>query len=226
MTGETLPAEQKYSKEQLDLIKNLFAKGCSEDELALFVTLARTYQLDPFKNQIWCVKYGSGQARVFTGRDGFLEIAHRSGQFDGMESGVKEEAGRTLGWAQVHRKDMTHPFYVEVDLAEYKREYGPNVPKEHRIWETKPRTMIQKVAESQALRKAFSASGLYSPEEFGEEEKKPEMKNVTPDKPQAAIQEPKAQPPIIDADKPPEKKKRQVKVGGKWMDEDKADLIR
>jgi phage recombination protein Bet len=211
----------EFSTKQLDLIKNLFAKGCTEDEFALFVTLARTYHLDPFKNQIWCVKYGPGQARVFTGRDGFLEIAHRSGQFDGMESGVRDkigEEGKIIGWARVHRKDMSHPFYVEVDLDEYRKETP--------AWKDMPRTMIQKVAESQALRKAFSASGLYSPEEFGEEEGKPEMKDVTPDKPPAAIREPKAQAPVIDADRPPEKKKRQVKVGGKWVDEDRADLVR
>jgi hypothetical protein len=108
--------------------------------------------------------------------------------------------------------------------------------KDTEIWKKMPRTMIQKVAESQALRKAFSVSGLYAPEEFGEAEQKPPMKNVTPEKTGEGMEQ------IIDADaKPAEKdsksynkgqflgqdgkKKRQVKVGGKWVDEDKADLI-
>ena len=235
---ETLPAQREFNEKEVALIRNLFTKGCSEEEFGLFVTLAKTYQLDPFKNQIWCVKYGSGPARVFTGRDGFLEIAHRSGQFDGMESGYRDEKEkceirdgdkireewrmRIIGWAKVFRKDMTHPFTVEVDLDEYKKDTA--------AWKQMPRTMIQKVAESQALRKAFSASGLYAPEEFGEPEPKPEMKNVTPVKTGEGMEQ------IIDADakqaektkgalqKPPEKK-RQVKVGGKWVDEDKADLI-
>lgn len=211
---ETLPAERKYSKEELDLIKSLFTKGCTEEEFGLFVTLARTYQLDPFRGQVWCVKYGTAPARVFTGRDGFLEIAHRSGQFDGMESGVKMDSEKTIGWATVYRKDMGHPFSVEVDLAEYM--------KDTTIWKQMPRTMIQKVAESQALRKAFSASGLYSSEEFGEEEK-PAPKDIAPPVKPAAS-------PIIDADKqqtsqlvPPER--RQVKKGKVWVWEDAGEPV-
>jgi hypothetical protein len=36
-------------------------------------------------------------------------------------------------------------------------------------WDRKRRTMISKVAESQCLRKAFSISGIYAPEETGED---------------------------------------------------------
>lgn len=185
--NETLPAKLEFSEKQVQLIKGTLAKGCSDLEFELFMTLAKAYTLDPFKGQIWVVKYGTAPARVFTGRDGFLEIAHRSGQFDGMESGWKtlsEEIDldgasqgikeRVVGWAKVYRKDMKIPFSVEVDLDEYK--------KDTEIWKKMPRTMIQKVAESQALRKAFSAFGLYAPEEFGEVEKPP-MRNVTPEEP-------------------------------------------
>jgi len=215
---ETLPAERKYSKEELDLIKSLFTKGCTDEEFGLFTTLARTYQLDPFKGQLWCVKYGAGPARVFTGRDGFLEIAHRSGQFNGMESGVKhDEAGHIIGWATVYRKDMGHPFHVEVDMAEYQ--------KDTTIWKTMPRTMIQKVAESQALRKAFSASGLYAPEEFGEEEK-PMPRNITPD------EKPAQASPVIDADQQQiqasgqaSPARKQVKRGNRWVWEDTGEPV-
>jgi hypothetical protein len=36
------------------------------------------------------------------------------------------------------------------------------------LWASKPKTMLIKVAESQALRRAFSISGIYSPEEMGQ----------------------------------------------------------
>ncbi len=53
---------------------------------------------------------------------------------------------------------MTHPFVVEVSLEEFNT---------HRnTWAKMPKIMIVKVAESQCLRKAFSISGIYSPEEF------------------------------------------------------------
>lgn len=74
-----------YSSEQRQLIHETVAKGCSETEFALLMELAKRYELDPFQKQIWAVKYGSREAAIFCGRDGFLAIAHRSGQFDGME---------------------------------------------------------------------------------------------------------------------------------------------
>jgi len=133
--------------------------------------LAKTYQLDPFAKQIWAVKYGNNPAAIFAGRDGFLAIAHRSGKFDGMESGTRQdESGDLIGWCKVYRKDMAHPFEVAVPLAEYST--GKN------LWQSKPKTMIIKVAESHALRRAFGISGLYSPEEIDTGDR-PEPRIVT-----------------------------------------------
>jgi len=221
MENENLPAKLDFTQDQIQLIKNTLAKGCTDLEFAMFINLSKRYQLDPFRNQIWVVKYGGGAARVFTGRDGFLEIAHRSGKFDGMESGYREEGYplHLVGWAKVYRKDMAHPFAVEVGIEEYRKDTP--------AWKDMPKTMIQKVAESQALRKAFSAFGLYSPEEFGEKDgEKPPMKDVTPDVPGGVGAAVTAGAPVIDADakQADPKKKRQVKIAGKWVDEDRADL--
>jgi hypothetical protein len=74
-----------------------------------------------------------------------------------MESGTRKDGDDLVGWCRVYRKDMSRPFEVEVSLSEYST--GKN------LWQTKPKTMIVKVAEAHALRRAFSISGLYSPEE-------------------------------------------------------------
>jgi hypothetical protein len=58
--------------------------------------------------------------------------------------------GSSTGGAEVWRKDMSHPFEVRVYASEYST--GKN------LWKDKPRTMIQKVAEAQCLRRAFSIS--------------------------------------------------------------------
>ena len=147
-----------YDREKLQLIRDMFAKGANDNEFGVMVELARKYQLDPFARQIWLVKYGDNPAQIFCGRDGYLAIAHRSGQFDGIQSGSRVEDGELIGWCRVYRKDMSHPFEVEVYASEYST--GKN------LWRDKPRTMIQKVAEAHALRRAFSISGLYSPEEI------------------------------------------------------------
>ena len=147
-----------YDREKLQLIRDMFAKGANDNEFGVMIELARKYQLDPFARQIWLVKYGDNPAQIFCGRDGYLAIAHRSGQFDGIQSRSRVEDGELIGWCRVHRKDMSHPIEVEVYASEYST--GKN------LWRDKPRTMIQKVAEAHALRRAFSISGLYSPEEI------------------------------------------------------------
>ena len=160
MTNEV--ALIKFTDEQVNLIKRTIAPTATSDEFGLMLYQAKTYGLDPLRGQIAFVKYGE-TARIFATRDGYLEIAHRSGQFDGMESGTKkDDDGNLIGWARVFRKDMAHPFYVEVALSEY--------DKKKNLWASSPKTMITKVAESQALRKAFRISGLYTSEEFDEQD--------------------------------------------------------
>jgi phage recombination protein Bet len=170
MTNELVTKE--WTVNEITLIKNIVAPKCTDDEFKLLLYQARTYQIDPLLKQIWAVKYANDRpASIFAGRDGFLAIAHRSGCFDGMESGFRKEGNEIIGWAKVYRKDMSHPFCVEVNMKEYNRTQG--------TWLSHPTTMIVKVAEAQALRKAFQISGLYSPEEFRESEKPP-MREINP----------------------------------------------
>ena len=165
-----------YDREKLRLIRDMFAKGANDNEFGVMIELARKYQLDPFARQIWLVKYGDNPAQIFCGRDGYLAIAHRSGQFDGIQSGSRIEDNELIGWCRVYRKDMSHPIEVEVYASEYST--GKN------LWRDKPRTMIQKVAEAHALRRAFSISGLYSPEEIDTGDRAPryvgEVRPATP----------------------------------------------
>ena len=176
MSNDLIP----YTPEQVTLIKNIAAPKCTDDEFKLLLYQAKTYKLDPLLKQIWAVKYtDSKPASIFAGRDGFLAIAHRSGAFDGMESGFRTtDKGEVIGWAKVYRKDMSHPFCVEVSMKEYNRNQG--------TWLTHGTTMIVKVAEAQALRKAFQISGIYSPDEMPEQEKPP-MRDITPDEPSGKL---------------------------------------
>jgi phage recombination protein Bet len=151
-----------FDEEQINLIKGTVGGNLTNPEFKLFLYLAGQYHLDPIRKQIWAVKYGDSPAQIFTGRDGFLEIAHRSGQFDGMKSWVEydDKEKPLAGHCTVWRKDMTHPFESVVLFKEYTT--GKN------LWDKKPSVMIVKVAESVCLRKAFSVSGLYAPEEMGD----------------------------------------------------------
>ncbi len=158
---------KKYSEDEMLLLRNVIAKGCTEPEFKLLMYMASTYGLDPLLKQIWAVKRNDNSpALIFAGRDGMLAIAHRSGQFDGMQSGVVYEGeGKDRkplsAWCEVWRKDMSHSFKTDVPFSEYNTGYS--------VWKTNPSAMILKVAESVCLRKAFSVSGLYCPEEINTE---------------------------------------------------------
>ena len=173
-----------YNESQLKLIKDLYAKNATDDEFQLMLYMSKKYNLDILSKQIWCVKFGQAAAQIYCGRDGFLQVAHTSGMFDGMKTEVRKvnepfeiqytkwvNSKKTEGTFRcedqfvatctVYKIGMTHPIVVEV----YEEEYSTG----QSLWTSKRRTMIGKVAESQCLRKAFSISGLYSPEEMGEE---------------------------------------------------------
>ena len=159
----------------IDLVKEKFAKGCTPEEIVLLVYLARQYDLDPLKKEIWAVKgYGDSPAQIFTSRDGLLSIAHKTGKFGSMktsfelepESKEKKSYGSIIrkpvsATCEIWRKDFGKPFTSTVFFDEYNLGQA--------LWLKKPKTMLGKVAEVQCLRKAFSISGgLYTPDEIPE----------------------------------------------------------
>ena len=148
------------------ILREIIAKNCTEPEFKILLYMARQYGLDPMLKQIWAVKRNERDPySIFVGRDGMLAIAHRSGQFDGMQSGVVYEGeGKdkhpVSAWCEIWRKDMSHSFKSEVLFSEYDTGFS--------VWKSNPSAMIIKVVESVGLRKAFSVSGVYSPEEISE----------------------------------------------------------
>jgi len=149
-----------FNDDQISLLKAKVAPNATNTEFELLMYLSQKYNLDPLLRQIWLVKFGDSPAQIYAGRDGFLEIAHRSGHFDGMKSDcVYDDGGKLISaWCEVFRNDMTHSFRSSVLLSEYTT--GKN------LWVTKPSVMLLKCAESICLRKSFSVSGLYAPEEI------------------------------------------------------------
>lgn len=153
---------EEFSKEQMELITQTIAKGATPNELKLFLYRCKQYGLDPLKvGQVHFIKYGANPGSVVIGIDGFRAIAARTNKVSGIRRGViKDEKGKLVGaWAEVHRKDWTHPAREEVPFSEYDTGRG--------TWSEMPETMIKKVAECAALRMAFpdNLGGMYSIEE-------------------------------------------------------------
>lgn len=170
---------KEISKEVIDLIRKTVAKDANDLELQLFLHIAKEYDLDPILKEIVFMKrkvwneYKQSYDEVPTmmvSRDGLLAIAHKSGHFDGIKTEtILDDKGNIKGArCIVYNNACTHPIESEVLFSEYcvyrKDKTGKTVPQA--LWATKPATMIRKVAESQALRRAFNVKGVYSQEEL------------------------------------------------------------
>jgi len=188
-----------FSKKEIQTIKNTVAKKANDDEFRMFMALAKRYGLDPFNKEIFFWKI-DGNPTIMTSRDGYLKIADRHEEYDGLVSDVvrkndkfrrkKDDIDHEYGtdrgdiigaYALVYRKDRRYPVYVFAPYEEYRAST--------KAWRQYPSAMILKVAESMSLKRAFTVSGLVSKEEMqatrrdnseeSEPENKPELEDVT-----------------------------------------------
>lgn len=174
------------SAEEIDFIKKqFFPQNANIIDINYCLEIARQFNLNPITKQIFFVprrsKNENGvwieKVEPLVGRDGFLAIAHRTGDFAGIQTRafIKEVPKLNNGnWemkkdlvavCEVFKRNCEKAFLVEVSYSEYVQTTKDNKPTQ--FWLNKPETMIKKVAESQALRKAFNISGLIALEEAG-----------------------------------------------------------
>ena len=186
--------------ENRKLLLNTVAKGATEAEFLMFIEFCKATGLNPYKKEIWFIKTNKGDVQIMTGINGFLTIANRHPQFDGMSVSINEENGKLISaTATVYRKDRSHPSEATVYLQEYFKpsKFGNG------MWEKMPKMMLQKVAKSVALREAFpqELGGMYiqeeMPSEFSLASQKTIKKEITYDLSRYEFQE--KVPGIIDA---------------------------
>lgn len=183
-TGIEQRRRGSFDPGQMELIRATVAKDANPGELAMFLEICARYQLDPFAKQIWCAKMGGSGITIMVSRDGLLALANRDPDFDGMDGDVVRandrfnklhspegvaiehevvhaspaDRGEVVGaWAVVYRAGR-RPTYFFAVLDQYKK--GGQSP-----WGKQLDAMILKVAESMALRKAFSISGVVGEDE-------------------------------------------------------------
>jgi len=167
-----------YTPEQIGVIQQNIAKGTNVSELAYFLNVCKSIELNPFNKEVWCYKDNRGNLLIFAGRDGFLARAQSNPLFNGIRSievrendefemdlinnrithnivakSDEERGAIKCGIAVVFRKDG-EPTIEVADFDTYNKGFS--------AWKTHPAEMIKKVAETHALKKAFGISGVQS----------------------------------------------------------------
>ena len=162
--------DQHWEPVQVALIADSIAPGLNPAQLHLFLEVARKRGLDPFGKQIYATVRG-GKMVLQVGIDGYYAMAHATGLFSGMEPTRFEYDGETgklrAAHVVVYRLVNGTPcgFPASALWDSYAVEgRGGN------MWQKFPERMIEKCAESLALRKAFpqALSGLYTKEEMAQ----------------------------------------------------------
>lgn len=171
------------------IVRNYLVNGngqITDQEVVYFINLCKSQGLNPFIKDCYLIKYGNTTpAQMVVSKDVFLKRAERNSEFDGLDAGIiviNNESGELTyrkgafylkdreevvgGWADVFRKNTSHPTHIEVSVEEYAGRTKDG--KLNSQWASKMGTMVRKVAITQALRETFpnDFQQMYSEEEM------------------------------------------------------------
>lgn len=178
ISNQTNPTH--WTEEQLKIIKNMYARGLTSDELHVFSLLCRELGLDPIRKQAYAVKRKTKNSMgnyectmtLQTSIEGYRAIAERTGNYaPGEETIYLYDENKKLTGAKVYVKKRTkdgtwHNVSAEADIDEYGgKDKEGNFTK---FWKQFPKVMIEKCAEARVLRRCFpnELGSLYIKEEM------------------------------------------------------------
>ena len=215
-----------------DTVRNYLTNGngkATDQEVLMFIKLCQHQGLNPFLREAYLIKYSDkSPATTVVGKDAFTRRASEMKECKGWKAGVccmnqktgayVEREGTVVlpneklvgGWCEVKMTRWEEPFKQTAMLDEYHQHNS--------MWNSKPATMIRKVAIVQALREAFPAQfqGMYDSSEIDTNGELPEtVIDVTP----KAEPEDQSKLPIDGA-----KKKELAELMGD--DEEKIDIAK
>ena len=168
--------QTSYTRQQIDTLKKTVAKDATDEEFQMLMYNSSKYGLDPFIKEIFFIK----NVGIVASRDGYLKAAQRDKNFRGLLSmAVFENDNFEIDAANAtvsHKFGMGDRGHVIGAWAIAKHAERDNVVtyvpfseyvKQSAVWKQYPSAMIQKVAESRALKQQFGLSGLVTTEEIG-----------------------------------------------------------
>lgn len=184
------------------------AQNLTADEQKNFLQIAMDFNLNPFKREIYCTSYGSGEYKktsIIIGYEVYIKRAERTGQLDGWQvvtsgSVATNDLTATI---TIYRKDRKYPFVHEVDYSEYAQmtfDKKTGQQKINSMWSTKAKTMLKKVATAQGFRLCFSdeLGGIpYDSSELPGNEEREIIIETQNKKIEATPEQPKIEAPVV-----------------------------
>lgn len=166
-----------FDQHKLDLIKNSYFKGSSNEEFEIFIMVCKHTGLDPIFKQIypvsrWDQKLGKNITTYQTSIDGYRLIADRTGRYAPGRKPTYEydDKGSLLSATAYIKKQTKDGTWHEIEATAFYKEYvqrkkdgTPNG-----MWVQMPHSQLAKCAEALAIRKCFPAelSKVYTKEEM------------------------------------------------------------
>lgn len=161
-----------WTREQVETIKQTVAKGANDAQLALFLEVCRSRNLDPFTRQVFYTPQG-----IIVSIDGLRAIAERTGTYAPGPTRFEYAPDGSLVAAHVTVRKLVAGTWFDLEESAYLEEYMGSSP----IWRSKKRVMLSKCAESRALRRGWSSelSGLYESSELDQAREEPRQVQQT-----------------------------------------------
>lgn len=165
-------------KEQLELLKQTYAKGASDTEFKMLFAVGNKVGADPLRKEIYLVPFWDNDAKRMArtpvvGIDWYRKQAGKSPNYAGQ--------GEAEFGNDVTSNGCTHPEWAVVPIYNHRfsqpvrvRVFWNEVAKISKDgvavsnWKTMPHTMLAKCSEAQGIRKAFpeEVGGVYIEEEM------------------------------------------------------------
>lgn len=163
MSALAVTTPDLFSDARLQLIRDTVARGAPPEVFSAMIEIARVRGLDPLAKQISVIQLG-GTWQVLTTIDGYRALAEASENYAGQDAPVHEFNGDKLISTSVTVYKIVQGIRCSFTAKVYASEYNTGKSS----WARMPITMLTKVAESHALRKAFPSvlGGLYTREEM------------------------------------------------------------
>lgn len=174
--GFSFVSVTELSDEQKRVLKDTVAKNTTDTELAYFLNVALAQELDPFRKEVWCIKYGTN-LMIQTSRDGLLKVAKRDPQFDRIQSAEVRDGdffamdpinGKIEHRLNTKRGDILGAYAIitrrdGAKLAKYVT-FSEYVDHSSSIWKDYPSAMICKCAESVLCKQFANVTGIMAEE--------------------------------------------------------------